>query len=158
MGGLVAQGWFQPPVSTSPSRVPPRSFSALLLDPPPRGAVLVFCWWHLGAPPPLFSSATPPHSLSTHGFSARICSFLFLLATCTYLWEFICCLSFSENITRVGFLPPPALCSLWPGEIRREDNMSSRVLQLKLIRNSGFPTVLAEYTDHPLRGPALGLC
>lgn len=52
---------------------------------------------------------------------------------------YMLCLSFSENITCVGFLPPPVLCSLWPGERRRDNNVSSRVLQLKLIRNSGFP-------------------
>lgn len=88
---------------------------------------------------PVLICNAPSLPVHTHGFSPRICSFLFLLATCTYFWEFICCLSFSENITCAGFLPPPALCSLWPGERRGGNNMSSKVLQLKLIRNSGFP-------------------
>lgn len=75
-----------------------------------------------GALPPLFSSATPPHSLSihvaSHPGSALICSFW----PHVHIFEdFFCCLGFSENITCVGFLPPtPTLFFMaWGGKKRQ---------------------------------------
>lgn len=57
------------------------------------------CWWYLAALPPPLRSQTPLISTHPRGFPHRICSFLLLWATCTYFWEFCCCLNFSANVT-----------------------------------------------------------